>query len=147
MNGLNLRVFNRLKYWVQLTLPLVYDDSLSYMELLAKIVDVVNGLGENYNELLLIVEQYGIDINQMKEDINKLINGDYIENYITALERWINNNLEKILANAVKFVFFGLTDDGYFVAYIPSSWNDITFKTTGLDIEYDYDYGHLVLIY
>ena len=46
-------------------------------------------------------------------------------------------------------VFFGITDDGYFVAYIPESWDDITFNTTGLDINLPIqpEYGHLVLSY
>ena len=41
------------------------------------------------------------------------------------------------------------TLDGYFVAYIPETWDDITFGTTGLDIEVpcEPEYGHLVLSY
>ena len=46
-------------------------------------------------------------------------------------------------------VFFGLTDSGYFVAYIPDGWDEIIFNTTGLDIQLDLEpeYGHLVLSY
>jgi hypothetical protein len=47
----------------------------------------------------------------------------------------------------IKTVWFGLTDDGYFVAYIPESWQDVTFRTTGYDITTELmpDFGHLVL--
>lgn len=38
-------------YWVQHVLPLVYDDSLSYMELLAKVTKRLNELIENNNKL------------------------------------------------------------------------------------------------
>jgi hypothetical protein len=46
----------------------------------------------------------------------------------------------------VQNVYQYLNDDGYFVAYIPESWADIIFNTTGLDSQIaGYDYGHLVL--
>ena len=35
-------MIKEIRYWVQKVLPLVYDDSLSYYELLAKIVDKLN---------------------------------------------------------------------------------------------------------
>lgn len=46
-------------------------------------------------------------------------------------------------------VYFGLTQDGYWVAYIPQSWKNIQFETTGLDVELEIqpEYGHLVLDY
>lgn len=40
-----------LKYWVQMTLPLVYEDSLSYMELLSKVVKLLNELIINNNNM------------------------------------------------------------------------------------------------
>ena len=46
---------------------------------------------------------------------------------------------------AIKMVFFGLSDDGYFVAYIPNSWNCITFGTI-MDCDSP-NYGRLTLSY
>lgn len=62
---------------------------------------------------------------------------------------WLSVNGAQIIAAIIKNVWFGLTDAGYFVAYVPDSWQDITFKTTGWDIILDLmpDYGHLVLQY
>ena len=40
-----------LRYWVQHILPLVYDDSLSYMELLGKIISTLNEVVKNNNLL------------------------------------------------------------------------------------------------
>lgn len=40
-----------LQYWVQHILPLVYDDSLSYMELLGKVTKILNEMVENNNLL------------------------------------------------------------------------------------------------
>ena len=45
-------------------------------------------------------------------------------------------------------IFVGINDDGYIVYYIPEEWKDITFNTTGLDIQIDdMEYGRLVLSY
>lgn len=62
-----------------------------------------------------------------------------------SLKIWINHNLEALIGDAIKTVHFGLTNDGYFCAWIPSSWSDVQFDTiTDFD---DPLYGHLVLMY
>lgn len=65
------------------------------------------------------------------------------------IKEWIVRNFYDIVGDMAKMVFFGLTDSGYFVAYIPESWDDIDFKTTGWDITLAIqpEYGHLVLEY
>ena len=34
-----------------------------------------------------------------------------------------------LISAGIKQVYFGLTSDGYFCAYVPDSWSDITFDT------------------
>lgn len=46
-----------MKYWCQKVLPLVYDDSLSYYELLGKIVKKLNDLIENNDKLPSYIQQ------------------------------------------------------------------------------------------
>lgn len=152
MAKFDLKVFSRLKYWVQMALPLVYDDSLSYMELLAKVVDLVNGLGDNYNELLEVLEEQGNTIVEMQNGIAELTKeieafkrGEYITNYIDALKDWIDNNLIELISRSVKFVQFGLTNDGYFYADIPENWDFLTFGTI-YDAN-DTNYLHLYIEY
>lgn len=55
--------------------------------------------------------------------------------------------MEALIAKAIKNVWFGLTDTGYFVAFIPESWQSILFATTGYDttVPTELEYGHLVL--
>lgn len=141
---------NRFKFWCQKVLPLVYDDSLSYYEVLSKVVKYINDLIKNNNEIADILEIYGNDIALLKEDVNyleeeleKIKNGEYMSVYLSAIEKWIDKNLPTIIQNAVKYVFFGLSDDGYFVAYIPNSWKFIEFDTI-MDIN-DPLYGHLIM--
>ena len=45
-------------------------------------------------------------------------------------------------------IFVEITDDGYIIYYIPDSWQEITFNTSGLDIAIpSVDDNHLVLSY
>ena len=45
-----------LLFWCQKVLPLVYDDSLSYYEVVAKLSDYINGLLSDMQELIERVE-------------------------------------------------------------------------------------------
>lgn len=122
------------KFWCYKVIPLVYDDSLSYYEVLCKVVKYLNGFIEKFNGTL-------DDLDELKSEV-RLIE-EWINNFDTGM---INEVIDKYIAT---MVFFGLTDSGYFVAYIPDSWDNVDFKTTGLDVEVDLqpNYGHLVLEY
>lgn len=127
----NLKSF---RMWCQKVLPLVYDDSLSYYEVLCKVVTCLNNVIEGTNGVI--------------DDVEGL------RNDLATVQNWINNfdtkYAEKIIAQYIAtMVFFGLTDSGYFVAYIPENWDTIHFGTTGLDIDAPIqpEYGHLVLLY
>ena len=132
--------FNSIKcfrFWCQKVLPLVYDDSLSYYEVLCKVVDYVNALIKTENEIFSTIDKMQADIKVLQ---------DWVDNFDENAEKVLREIIDKYIAT---MVFFGLTDDGYFVAYIPDSWDDITFRTTELDIFLDIEpeYGHLVLVY
>lgn len=121
------------RFWCQKVLPLVYDDSLSYYEVLCKVVQYINKLIDTDNEIVA-------DLNSLKEEVDQV-------------QEWINNfdtsYLEELIAQYIAtMIFVEISDAGYFVYYIPESWEDITFNTTGLDITIpDTDYGRLVLSY
>lgn len=85
-------------------------------------------------------------INQLVIDIN---NGNFPDEMKKALIDFIKNNFYDIVGEMIKMVFFGLTDSGYFVAYIPESWEDIQFSTSQYDdfTTLQPEYGHLILSY
>lgn len=147
---MDIQKMNRLTFWCQKVLPLVYDDSLSYYELLCKVVDYINNLIKNQNDIINVLEIQGSDIATLKNDVTflkeeleKIKNGEYMGVYLQAIEKWIDKNLPTIIQNSVKYVFFGLSDDGYFVAYVPEKWQFITFDTI---MDYNDDlYGHLIM--
>ena len=78
-------------------------------------------------------------------EIQKLINGEYIETYVQALATWIDNNLQVMVSKIVKYVWFEINEDGYFLAWIPDTWDFIDFDTEmNPDSE---DYGKLALLW
>lgn len=72
----------------------------------------------------------------------KLKAGDFTKD--TFVE-WVNTNMTDIIYQMVRFVFFGLDDDGHFVAYVPASWEFLHFDTL-LDPDKP-GFGHLVVYY
>lgn len=64
------------KAFCQKVLPLVYDESLSYMEMVCKVTSKLNEIIENNNNLPNYLQ------NQVKNEINNLINSGYFENIV-----------------------------------------------------------------
>lgn len=130
----NLKHFN---FWCQKVLPLVYDDSLSYYEVLCKCVQYINFIIGDSNSIVS-------DIEELKKELQTVQN--WIDNYDTSYA-------EKVISKCIAtMIFVEITDSGYIVYNIPTSWSDITFNTTGLDTNdiinnINYEYGHLVLSY
>lgn len=122
----DLKVF---KFWCQKVLPLVYDNSLSYYEVLCKVVDYINHLIEDG---MLLAEQ----VAELQGELTQVQN--WIDNFDTT---FIKEQVERYLFEHVKAVVFGLSDAGYFMAVYPQSWHDIEFGT----IQNGELYGHLTL--
>ena len=62
-----------------------------------------------------------------------------LQTELARVEKWIadfnTSYAEKIIRDAIAtMIFVEISDAGYIMYYIPESWNDITFNTTGLDI-------------
>lgn len=137
-------------FWCQKVIPLVYDNSLSYYEVLCKVVEYLNNVikqvDSNTNQIKINqkdIKQLQAEMAIVQGELEKVKNGDYVSLYINALASWIDNNLQGLVGRVVKYVFFGLTDDGYFCAYIPPTWDFITFDTIMKGD--DPLYGHLLL--
>lgn len=76
------------RFWCQKVLPLVYDDSLSYYELLCKVVDHLNETIEQTNDLTE-------NVNELTQAFNNL--QTYVENYFNSVD-WqslVDNKLDE----------------------------------------------------
>lgn len=122
------------RFWCQKVLPLVYDESLSYYEILCKVVDYINKLIEQD-------KVFGTELDELRGDMETV--QKWIANFNTSYAEQI---IKEYLAT---MIFVEISDAGYIVYYIPSNWNSIQFNTTGLDIDVTEqpEYGHLVLSY
>lgn len=133
-----------LRYWCNKVIPLIYDDSLSYYEVLCKLKNKLNEVIESQNTVIDIVG----DLSEKSAEVDKLL--DELAAIVSELNSGkLDAMLEKLISEAIQMVWFGLTLDGYFIAYIPSSWSSIVFNTTGYDINLaaQPEFGHLVLSY
>lgn len=124
----NLEYFS---FWCQKILPLVYDDSLSYYEILCKVVDYINKLIDDDKAII-------DNVNELKKQLD--IVQKWIDNFDTT---FIQKQVEEYIAKTIKTVTFGISSAGYFMAIIPSNWSDIEFGT----IQSGELYGHLTLSY
>lgn len=87
------------RYWCQKVLPLVYDDSLSYYDLLCKVVDYLNKTTE--------------DVTNMDTDMTNLYNAyndlqSYVNNYFSTLDvqAEINNKLDAMVEDGTLSMLF-----------------------------------------
>lgn len=85
---------------------------------------------------------------QLKKLYDQIMSGHFPPEIKNAFLEWARQNMPDLVKEMIKSVWFGLTDDGYFIAHIPESWSDIIFNTSDLDIFIPgVDYGHLILSY
>lgn len=78
------------RFWCEKVLPLVYDDSLSYYELLCKVVDYLNKTMENVNSLSENFDELQNAFNTLKNYVN-----DYFKNLDVQEE--INKKLDEMV--------------------------------------------------
>lgn len=118
--GVNLPIPNinsSFKFWCQKALPLVYDDSLSYYEVLCKLTKYVNGLrddvillGEDvselnnlYNELKALVEKYyehGVQ-SSVDKKLDEMAENGYFEDIIA---RYIKDDFPLFFETTAKMI-------------------------------------------
>lgn len=133
-------------------LPMDILEEITDYQTISALVNRVNQCVKNINELIKNLNDTANAVTELQQavdaleaEILKIKNGEYMQIYIEALGKWIDRNLIYFVQKIVKYIFFGLTDDGYFAAYVPDSWNFIEFFTP-IDPSSEY-YGHLCLNY
>lgn len=124
----NLKHFS---FWCQKVLPLVYDDSLSYYEILCKVVDYINSIIGDSNSIVTDIDELKADMEVVKK---------WIADFDTT---FIEKIVKDYVTQVIKAVTFGISSEGYFMAVSPEHWSDIRFGT----IQTGELYGHLTLSY
>ena len=114
--------------------PSYYDDLARKQKLIKelslKIWEYDQILASKLKEVEDTLKQYSDIIDGKVEDFDNII--------LDKTEKWLSENMAEIMSDAVKMAWFGLSDDGYFIAVIPDSWvDDVRFSTS--------DEGELIL--
>ena len=131
------------RFWCQKVLPLVYDDSLSYYELLCKVVDYLNktmedvgvlegdvtGLHEAYKKLQGYVNDYFSTLDVQEEINNKLDVMSEDGSLSTLLKPIIGNNslpsfVDSVSAMTNKLLVYVLKSNGHIYYYNSGNWKD-----------------------
>lgn len=101
-------------FYCQKVLPAVYDDSLSYYEVLCRLSDVVKKL----------MDATTSDIVELQDAFNELYEYVHGTAWESAICQWVNDNLPCIVAQTCKWFHFGINDNGNVVCIIPTTWQN-----------------------
>lgn len=104
----------------------------------AKMVAFSNYLVDNINDDHEL-------ITELQDAFDEFMAHGFDDYYKEQVERWVDENFQMVMNGLLgHMLFFGLTDTGYFTAYIPEMWA-IAFNT---DVDYDSaNYGCLEIKY
>lgn len=129
----------------------LHDLNLDWViEVCQKALKDVEGFNTQISNLQTQISNLQTQIDEGNGDIQKiqdyLSSNQFINENLDKLKKWIDENIIEVVSAFVKYVFFGLTDDGHFAAYIPHTWDSITFDT-GFDVNNKETFGRLLLKY
>lgn len=123
-------------------IPLEIGQEVTTTKWLMAIQNKVNTIIDDSNNLLSQSNKYTDETykkfnEKYTELMESIADGSFLQDGVIELSKLSPNftlNLQKTimhyLRDIARFVTFGLTDDGYFCAYIPDSWDNIDFSTT-----------------
>ena len=143
--GLNFPIYSG---WTQYTpvIPKLYWDVYSAeqrMKMLCLNFDKVEHYLDYIAELMNGWNiEFSEEMEQQFAELWDTVNGKFQDDF----DKWFAENIDNYIVRAISMVYFGLTLDGYFVAYIPETWDEITFDT-GADYSDGDTYGRLILEY
>ena len=83
-------------------------------------------------------------LDELFSEFEEFVAHGFDDYYARQICEWVSLNLPCIVGQVVKFVQFGLTDSGRFVAFIPKNWDFLTFDTI---LAIGDDYGKLKINY
>ena len=120
------------RFWCQKVLPLVYDDSLSYYELLCKVVCKLNEMAENQNNLSDEIKQVAQDLDDFKNQVPGMIEAkvqEWLDNYITT--HGLVNSVNGMKGNVVLKKLTATTEGGLSISG-EDGYNGSEDKTIGI---------------
>lgn len=125
------------------TIPKLYWNVKSQEQRILNLFDLLNKLVCYCDNMGLQIDVNAQDIQEVRDYVNEFLTSGFDNALAEKIAKWIDDHLQFIFTHTIRQVYFGLTQDGHFVAYLPDSWSDIVFDT-GSDINLS-TYGRLIL--
>ena len=111
------------------TLPKFYWDVETQEQRIKLICCLVQKLIDQYGSTDSQIQKNTKAIEELQELFRKFQESGFDDYYEQQVIKWIGDNIAILYQQLAKQVYFGLTSDGHFCAYVPDSWSDITFDT------------------
>ena len=116
------------RYWCQKVLPLVYDDSLSYYEVLNKVTTYLNNTISDVANMETNVDNLAIAFNNLQGYVNEHI--DAIERDVAAFEEYVTTYLTNLdVQEEINTKLDAMASNGTLTAIIVSAVNPETNET------------------
>ena len=125
------------------TIPKLYWNVKSQEQRILNLFDLLNKLVCYCDNMGLQIDVNVQDIANLQTAMQELKDGGLVDYYEKQIYAWIQANMADLLSAGINQVYFGLTKDGHFCAYVPDSWQDIQFDTGA--VYGRSDYGRLIL--
>lgn len=134
-------------FWTAFTpvVPDVYKDAISPQQQIHDMCCMLHKL-VCYSDML--ASELNIDkdkLQELSDMFDRFQESGFEDYYAEQIHAWVIDNMPDIIRDAIRMVFFKLTADGYFCAWIPDSWSDIWFDT-GANYNRS-DYGCLMILF
>ena len=124
-------------------LPKLYWEAITPEQELQELCKRLHMLYDYATQLGVVTTEQGEQIRMLIDQFQKFMESGFEDYYEEQLLAWINEHFAELISAGMKQVHFGLTSDGYFCAYVPDSWSEITFDTGA--VYGRSDYGRLIL--
>ncbi len=124
-------------------LPKLYWEAITPEQELHELCKRLHMLFDYAQQLGTLTAEQMQELAALQAEFEKFKESGFEDYYEQQLSYWIRDNAALLFRTFASQVFFGINDDGYFCAYVPESWSDITFDT-GM-VYGRSDYGHLIL--
>lgn len=114
------------------TLPKLYWEVKSPEQLVANLYCIVDAMKDPINNTAEQVNKNTAVIEQLKDVIESIENGEYYDQYIDGLAKWIDENLQQLVARQSKYVFptfYQEPDTGCwrYALVVPQGWEHLRF--------------------
>ena len=140
--GLNFPVYSGWGLYTPV-IPKLYWDEYSAEQRMKQLCMSFDKVEHYLDYIANLMNEWNIEFTTEMEkqfaDLWNTVNGEFKDKF----DVWFNDNISEYITEHIKNCYFGLTLDGYFIAYIPDNWNELVFDT-GYNYGED-TYGRLIL--